>query len=230
MYPPKLLIIRAEQDAVVTAERAQAAGFEPIVMPLFKPARVDWTVPGPDGYDAILITSANAMRYGGRGLPQLMRLPVYAVGNATADAARSAGFTVIAAGTSGGADILQRAFDDGCKRILWLSGSNATAIDARAEMQIDQIIVYEAAALPVPDNIAEILRQDNLITALHSPRSAAYFAQVFDKSATDRSTMALAVLSPAVAQAVGTGWRKVAVASAPSDTALLAAAKSVFTT
>lgn len=224
-----LLIIRALHDAEVTAKRAEGAGFEPVILPLFAISPVTWTLPDPAVYDAILITSANAVRYGGAELSALAPLPVYAVGDATAQAARQAGLTVAAQGTKGGAEILQAAVDAGHRRIIWLAGAHISRIEPPIDVQLDQIVVYQAIALPPPDNFADLLRQEGLVTALHSPRSAAQFIDIYDASGADRANMALAAISPAVANAAGTGWRKVVVADAPNDAALLQAAKSVFT-
>ena len=53
-------------------------------------------------FDGLLLTSANAMRYGGEGLRALRGLKVYAVGEATAEAAREAGFDIAADRRRGG--------------------------------------------------------------------------------------------------------------------------------
>ena len=52
---------------------------------------------------------------------------------------------------------------------------------------------------------------------LHSPRAAARFAAL----AGDRGRFTLAAISVETAAAAGTGWRQVAVATAPRDEALL---------
>ncbi len=224
-----LLIIRPLPGAGATADRGVAAGFTPVIMPLFTVSPATWAVPGAAEYDAMLITSANALRHGGTGLLKLQGLPVYAVGAATAAAAQEAGFTVAASGTRGSAEILQQAFSDKRRRILWLAGANTTGLNAPSGMKLDQIIVYQSAALPAPPGFPDILKQKDMVTALHSPRAARHFASQCDVSGAKRESIMLAALSPAVAIAAGQGWRHVAVADAPNDTALLCAAKSCFT-
>src|SRR3546814_7933926 len=51
-------------------------------------------------FDAIMLTSANALLHGGPQLDRFKHLPAFAVGEATGEAAREAGFTVAAAGRS----------------------------------------------------------------------------------------------------------------------------------
>ena len=94
----RLVILRPEPGASATAARARAMGLEPVTMPLFKVEAVDWDAPDPGLFDALLLTSANAVRYAGERLRSLRQLPVYAVGEATAAAAREAGFEIASTG------------------------------------------------------------------------------------------------------------------------------------
>jgi uroporphyrinogen-III synthase len=224
----KLLIIRPQFVAEATAERSKQVGFEPIIMPLFAVEPSVWNAPDPLGYDALMITSANAIRYGAGGLKALQQLPVYAVGSASGQAAQDAGFSVVAKGKGGATDCLNQIDADGLKRILWLTGEDHIQPEIPQTMQVDRVIVYKSAALPAPENFHAILAQHPIV-ALHSPRAARYFAQLCDDNNIDRSNLCLAVLSPAIAIAVGENWRHIAVAEAPNDTALLSAAKLCFT-
>src|SRR5688572_19197975 len=97
----RLVIVRPEPGASATAQRARAIGLDALTMPLFKAEPVEWQVPDPGQFDALLLTSANAVRHAGAGLGRLRDLPVYAVGEATAAAARDAGFAIAASGDGG---------------------------------------------------------------------------------------------------------------------------------
>ena len=83
-----LLLLRPEPGLSASAERARSLGLDVITAPLFGVEPVVWQLPTPATYDALLLTSANAIRHGGDGLAQLKHLPVHAVGSATAEAAR----------------------------------------------------------------------------------------------------------------------------------------------
>ena len=79
-------------------------GFEPVVVPLFEVVPLAWNA-DPEQFDAVAMTSANAARHGGAGLARFTHLPLFAVGEATADAARETGFNDVRVG-SGNAEEL----------------------------------------------------------------------------------------------------------------------------
>jgi uroporphyrinogen-III synthase len=89
--PLKVWITRAEPGASATAERVRALGHVPLVVPLLvvepeRPAAIDLA-----GVAALAFTSANGVRAFVARSPE-RALPVYAVGSATAEAARAGGF------------------------------------------------------------------------------------------------------------------------------------------
>jgi len=71
---------------------------------------------------------------------------LYAVGQATADAARTAGFENIVQGSDGVAEIVRCAAADGVRSMLHLAGEDRTSFDP-AGMRIDTRIVYAAAPI-----------------------------------------------------------------------------------
>ena len=75
-----LVLIRPEPGLTASAARARAMGLEVVEWPLFHIETIAWTIPDVRNYDAILLTSANAVRMSGSGLSQLFQLPVFAVG------------------------------------------------------------------------------------------------------------------------------------------------------
>lgn len=84
------MITRPEPDASETATRVAALGFEPVIAPLLsvRPRRVA----GRGDHDAILVTSRNAIA----SLPPEWRgARLLAVGSATAQRAREAGFACV---------------------------------------------------------------------------------------------------------------------------------------
>ena len=203
----KLLIVRPQPGADESAARARAIGLEPIVAPLFETRPLDWTPPDPAGFDAILLTSANAARLGGEGLRPLRALPCYAVGERTAEAARAAGFTDVRTGPSDGAALAAMAERDGANAMLHLGGRDHVALGGATHVAVH-------ASEPVgalPSDLGEA------VVLLHSPRAASRFAEL----APDRATISIAAISAQVAQAAGAGWKCVAIAGAPRDEALL---------
>jgi uroporphyrinogen-III synthase len=224
----KLIIIRPQPGADATAKRATALGIKTTVAPLFDLRPVEWALPTTRNYDALMITSANALTYGGSALGHLLDLPVLAVGNATAEQAKAHGFKITAIGNSGVTDLLEMPEANGFRNILWLAGTDHMAITPPARIRVDRVVVYEACVLPPPDALLAELNTP-VVTALHSPRAARVFKQLCDDLDIDKAQQSLATLSPAIAQAAGGGWRAVSVAQQPNDKALLSAALSFFT-
>ncbi|PTS81075.1 uroporphyrinogen-III synthase, partial [Sphingomonas sp. HMWF008] len=64
----------------------------------------------------------------------------------------------------------------------------------------------------------------------HSARAARRLAELLDAAGIDRSRVALAAFSPAIAVAAGVGWSAITSAATPDDAALFAAARSIADT
>jgi uroporphyrinogen-III synthase len=213
-----LVILRPEPGASATAEAARAMGLQPLVMPLFRTEAIPWQAPNPFRFDALLLTSANTIRGGGTELERVRSLRAHCVGEATAAAAREAGFAVASSG-SGGVEGLLRSLPPGL-RLLHLGGADRQE-PSRDRQEITSIDVYRAVELPAPEALAEI---DGSVVALHSARAAARFGRLSDDLGLSRGSLALVAMSERSAAAAGDGWERVDVAPEPADSALLAIA------
>ena len=213
----KLLVIRPGPGADATAARVEAAGHQALVMPLFGVEPVAWTAPPALGYDGILLTSSNAVRNCGPQLSTFARLPVYAVGKVTAEAAKKHGLCVTKTGDAGAEALLAGLGD--C-RLLWLAGEDHTEIVTPVSVHIDTHIVYRSAILPIPEGFVETTMQADYVM-LHSARAAAYFASLVSGAGLDKAAICLAALSENIALAAGGGWKSVRAATLPNDAALL---------
>jgi uroporphyrinogen-III synthase len=207
----QLLLLRPEPGLSASAERARGLGLDVIDCPLFRIEPVAWDVPDPSDYDALMLTSANAVRHGGVGLDLLKTLPVHAVGEATAEAARMIGFEVASAGAGNAAELvasLPRSL-----RLLHLAGEDHRPIE---DPRIDRRIVYRSARI----DGATLPSLGGLVVVVHSPRAGALLAEL----ATERGQTAIAAISEAAAEAAGSGWERVEIAERPNDSSLLALA------
>jgi uroporphyrinogen-III synthase len=213
----RLVILRPEPGASATVERAAALGLDAAAMPLFEVEALAWEVPDPGEYDALLLTSANAVRHGGAGLERLRGLPVHTVGEATAAAAREAGFEVVSVGTSGVERLLGAMPPDA--RLLHLCGEQRTA--TQASQAITAVAVYRASELPPPSDMGQI---EGATVAIHSPRAGQRLAELAEVARIDRGMVRIAAISDAAATAAGGGWEMCAAADAPDEAALLALA------
>ncbi len=223
----KLLVIRPQPGADATAGRILTAGHEAVVMPLFEVQRVAWDAPSPDNYDALLLTSGNAVREAGEGLDGLRGVPVFAVGSATANAAHNRGLTTTAIGDSNVSDLLDIAKNAGQRHLLWLAGEDRLAVPVPDKMTLDIRVVYRITALSAPDDFVGHVRSADAVL-LHSPRAAFHFAVLCDELAINRAVVSLAALSPAIAESAGWGWHAIITAPAPNDAVLLSQLQSYF--
>jgi uroporphyrinogen-III synthase len=207
----RVLVLRPEPGASATVERAREQGLDAVAVPLFEVEPVEWEVPEAGSFDGLLLTSANAVRFGGDALESLRALKAYTVGSATAEAAREAGFDIAAAGDAGVDRLLGSIEPD--LRLLHLCGADRRD-PTDAAQEISSVTVYRARPVETPDlsNVA------GCIALIHSPRAGRRFAELVGEP--DR--ISVAAISQASAEAVGRGWRTVAVADQPSDDALLA--------
>jgi uroporphyrinogen-III synthase len=209
---PKLLILRPEPGNSATAARAERLGWETVRAPIFTVAAIEWAAPEPSRFDAVMMTSANAARLGGAALGRFTGLPLYAVGRATAEAARAAGFEDIRVGAQDAEALVALAEADGVKSMLHLAGREHRAL---ANPIIERRIVYGA------DLVERLPTAGGTIALLHSPRAAALFATLVGDA---RADIRIAAISPAALAAAGEGWRGAIAAPTPDDDALLAAA------
>jgi uroporphyrinogen-III synthase len=209
----RVLVLRPEPGANATVERARKLGLEALAVPLFEVEPLDWEAPDAGGFDGLLLTSANAVRHGGKQLRKLRGLAVHAVGAATAEASRELGFDIATTGDAGVDRLLGSIEPD--LGLLHLCGEDhRQPQDAR--QRITSIPVYRATPVERPD----LSGAKGAVALVHSPRAGRRFAELVE----DRGSVAIAAISTAAAEAVGSGWEMVESAEEPNDDALLALA------
>lgn len=98
----RVLVTRPIEDGARTIERLKKAGIEAILAPVIAITGTG-TIPPSQNIDAVLISSANAIRH----LPETARaglsaIPTFCVGEKTASVARHAGFQSVMPGTGDG--------------------------------------------------------------------------------------------------------------------------------
>lgn len=214
-----ILVLRPEPGAADTLRRLRERGFKAVAVPLFRVGPLAWEAPDPAGFDALLLTSANAVRHGGDQLGKLRGLPVHAVGEATAEAARNAGFDISSSGDAGIDRLLGSIEPD--LRLLHLCGKDRRE-PAEARQAITPVAVYQATAIEKPD----LGRAKDGIALIHSPRAGARLASLTDVA--DRASITIAAISDAAAHAAGEGWKTIEAAAEPSEEALLALAARLW--
>lgn len=212
-----VLVLRPEPGASATAARARALGLKAVTAPLFELRALAWEPPDVAGIDAVLLTSANAVRLGGPALRAFAGLPCHAVGEATAAAALEAGFRDVRTGPGDGAAALAEVAG---ARVLHPCGQDHLPLE-REGVTIDRRTVYSADALEALPLEARDALGRGAIALVHSPRAGALLGPLVDSFGTKRAAVSIAAISPAAAAAAGSGWRSVASADRPRDEALL---------
>ena len=184
---PRVLVTRPEPGAARTAKALQAAGLEPIILPFTEiiPKPVPGSVARDAGTcDVVAVTSANALVHTPPNLiAALAGKPVFAVGDATAKAARDQGLTNVQS-ANGAADqlaVLISAATSPGARIAYLCGQvrmgeleNELASAGYDPLLIATYDVQKVSCLT--DEFAEMLAADHPDAIIfHSGVSAAIF-------------------------------------------------------
>lgn len=233
---PAIIVTRAEPDGASTAARIEALGVRALQAPLLQMQSVLFPVPDATKYDAVIFTSANgvkALEQSGQ-LAGFVDLPLFTVGDRTADVARQAGFTNIASADGNLEDLValvQRELTQG--RIYYpaakhRSGDLATVL---APIEVDSVICYEMVpATVLPDDIIALLNSgDACAILLYSRRTAEIFCDlVVDILPQDKRSniTALCLSENVAAPMVANHFTRIGLADYPSEEAMMALALS----
>ena len=231
------LITRPIADAEPLAAELARRGYGGVVAPVLEivyPLSVSVDLAG---VQALLFTSANGVRGFARAVAE-RGWPALAVGDATAAAARAAGFAAVHSAAGDAADLARlarRILDPAAGAVLHAAGDRLAA-DLRGLLEatgfaVRQATVYQTRRVPeLPMAARRSLAAGNLAGVLFfSPRTAEVFARLTRAAGlTDRLAGLTALcLSPAVArrleEASGPGaWQAIRVAARPDAAAVLA--------
>ena len=218
--PLRIWVTRAQPGAGATARRLRDLGFEPVVAPVLETRPIPGAVIDLTGVDALAFTSAAGVA-AFAALAGAPDLPVFAVGDATAEAAHSAGFTDVRS-AQGDARALADMIVAARPRLAGVLAPTAAEPAADlAELLADRgvrarsVIVYQTVeiAAAAPDRLAGVL--------IHSPRAGrAVAARLAGDDA--RSIALYAISAAAAAPLAGLVFGKVEIAAAPNEPAMLA--------
>ena len=231
----RALITRPEEDAAPLAEALAARQIEVMIEPLLVVRVLADVAVDLDGVQALLFTSANGVRaFAARSARR--DIGVLAVGDASAAAAREAGFNHVESAGGDVADLVRliKARLDPKAGALFHAAGSVVAGDlagqlAEAGYQLRRVMLYEAKPADTlsPETLAALADRSIDLVLFFSPRTATNFVELVRKAADPRVTAGCAVatalcLSPAVAKAAGAiTWKSVRSAEKPDLPALL---------
>lgn len=226
----RVALTRPRADCEDLAREVEARGWSSLIAPLLEIIPEPVLAPDLNGVQAIVLTSANAAPFL-KGLPA--RLPVYAVGDASAAAVRQVHSGPVISGGGDGATLARlvvRSLDPARGVLLHLVGRDvrpepaATLRAAGFELRATTVYRAEPAAR-LPQPLEQALRAGALdAITFFSPRTARTFERLVREARLSASvgTVDALCLSPAVGQALaGLAFRQVAIAAAPERAAVL---------
>lgn len=220
----RVAITRALPDAEATAARVRRAGATPVVAPLLTIVPLACEANVGDA-QALLFTSAAGVR-SFSDVSGAHAKPVFTVGDATAEAARAAGFDNVrsADGDVGAlAALVVGALDPKAGKLIHISGEHVAgdlvAALATVGFETERRVSYSArAATEMPAPLLHPLD----VVLFHSARAAETFVRL---GAPNAQQLTAACMSEAVASAASAArWGRIVVAAAPREDALLRAA------
>ena len=175
----RLLITRDEAGAERTALALRAEGHEPIVAPLFGIEILSEVAPEDGPWDAILLTSVNALRGVCTWKGRWRDVPAFAVGDRTAQAMREQGFTAVTSATGDVNDLadLIVARLTPPARLLYLAGEervgDLAGVLRAKNFAVDLVQVYRVVAAQTLPPTAAAALVGEIDGVLHFSRSSA---------------------------------------------------------
>ena len=228
----RLVVTRPQTDSERTAAVLRARGHDVLVAPLLRvePAAADFS----GGWGGVVITSANAPGAiaGNPACRTLFKLPLFAVGQRSSDAARQAGFANV---TSAGGDVrdlvqlIAERHADAAAPLLYLAGEDRAA-DLVAELAVhgiaaEMVVVYRAVTAPFPPELTAALKAGAVDAVLHfSKRSAENYIAGARQAGIIEQALAvrhICLARPIAEPLSGAGAGSIAVARRPDEAALI---------
>lgn len=234
----RMLVTRPEPDAQSSLARLHALDIDAVAAPLMVRQTLDASLPPPDGFAAMVLTSANAVRslIDRDVIGDYARLPVLAVGDRTAREAEEAGFVKVSSAAGAMGDLVNAIAISGLKGPLFhptgrhQSGDMAKAL-APLGIMVATSKIYDMVAIEaLPAEVLGGLSDGSIGAVLaYSRRTAEIFASLADAlESPQRRRIAMLCLSEAVAEPLlETHFNRISLADRPDEDAMMALALAV---
>ncbi len=230
--PMRALVTRPHEEAEGLAAALAARGVEALIEPLMRVHYIDLPMLGLAEVQAVLCTSANGVRALARATGE-RRLPLLAVGDATAARARVEGFASVASAAGDAADLARLAVEELAPQrglLLHICGSEVAGDLVGALRKLgfaaEHRVLYEARPSSALSPAAvQALRSGAIDLALFfSPRTAGIFTRLAGDAGVGQTCAGIAALSISAAADAALGtlpWRERLIAERPNRSALL---------
>lgn len=234
-----VLVTRPHPDAETTAATLRAKGFAVRLAPMLRFEALPFQDDLDARYGAIIVTSANALRGIESHLARLSKLPLFAVGEHTAAAARDAGFTRIISANRDAAGLRDSVLASvkakevkKASTLLYLAGADlardlAGELGERGFTVVTHTTYRMAPVSDLPRDTCEAFAANEIEAVLHySRRSARAFLDAARAAGVEISALAIpqCCISDAVALILrDAGATQVLTARSPDENALMGA-------
>ena len=218
----RVWITRAQPGAARSAARLTALGFTPVIAPLLTirplPEALN-AAPPLSTVAALAFTSPNGVAAFAALTPEFRALPVFAVGDATAEAAREAGFTDARSAAGDVHDLARLIAASPIQGLILAPGAREPSGDLSAllpDHAVQRLPIYAAVetdAAPPADFDAVML---------HSPRAARALAAILTPHAAAQR-LAVCISAAASAPLAALGFAEIRIADAPDEASMLTA-------
>jgi len=241
-----VLVTRPHPDNAATAASLRARGHDVVLAPSLRFEPIPLPSDAEAVYGAVIVTSANALRAVAPQLQDhpLLQLPLFAVGEQTAAAARRAGFVKVVS-ADGDAQALRDCVLREVRRVpvrdrrplLYLAGADisrdlAGELAARGIEMVTRTTYRMVAIADLPPDVCDAFAANRIEAVLHySARSADAFLEAARAVGVEISALAVphCCISPSVARVLReAGATRVVVAASPKEDALLDALLAVL--
>ena len=231
----RMLVTRPEPDAQSSLARLLALDIDAVAVPVMERVSVDVSLPPADGFAAVVLTSANAVRtlVERNVVGDYAHLPVLAVGDRTARDAEMAGFTHVSSAAGAFADLVNAISLSGLKGPLFYpTGKHQSADLAKAVAPLGVMVatakIYDMVAIAaLPRAILAELGDGRINAVLvYSRRTAEIFADLAQGlNRTQRQALGMLCMSEAVAEPLlGAHFNRISLADRPDEEAMMAMA------
>jgi uroporphyrinogen-III synthase len=233
-----ILVTRPQPDNATTVAALRAKGFEVLPAPMLRFEPVAFQDDSDARYGAVIVTSANALRAfeDQPAMTRLKELPVFAVGERTAETARNIGFRSVVAADGGAAalrDLIAASIRAKTLKktgtLLYLAGADlardlAGEVGERGFNVVTQTTYRMVPITTLPPDVCGAFAANGVDAVLHySRRSARAFLDAARSGGVEISALAIphCCLSDAIASIVrDAGATQVMVARTPDEKAL----------
>lgn len=218
----RVWVTRAEPGAARTADRLTALGFTPLVVPLLTlaplPGALD-AAPDTAAVAVLALTSPNGVEAFAPLIPRFRDHPVFAVGDATAEAARAAGFTDVRSAAGDIHALARLIAAEAPPGPLLAPGAREPAGDLPTllpDRPVQRLPVYAAfeTHAPAPATFDAVM--------LHSPRAARALAADLPRAASS-GRIAICISEAAATPLHPFDFAQIRIAAAPDEPAMLSA-------